>query len=580
MPEGKSWLQVIPVVTHPYLKSPHRSQITFGNVTLTTTMAPQGSEDNQFTVQGYNIVTILKRLEAATSRLEDITIFQEQANKAVGSTARGSTTDSKAQAGAESAASAGAAAGAATAVARDESAPAETPKFVTAFENFLKVFVLPFVESSQSIDPAVGDAAKAFQDAFEEQAKFLALVAHTKKPDVTDQNLLKVLAPINSKIEAISALKDSNRRSNFFNHLNTINEGAPVLGWIISPTPVSFVPEFKDSASFWSNRIMKEFKDKDTKQVDWVKLFLAIFDKLKEYVKEFHAEGLSWNPKGKTLADSLAAVNQEGSQKLAPPAPPAPAAGGSAPPPPPPAALPADLFKDTGAESKEAPSGGMGAVFADLNKGENITSSLKKVEKSQMTHKNPSLREQGPAKKPTPPKKPTSLSSRSNSIKKKPARVELVDGSKWMLENLTSETHPEPIVINAEMQHSVFIGNTEGVTIQITGKGNAVSLSETKNTGVVIDTLVSGVDVIKSVKFGIQVTGRIPLVTIDKSDEGSIYLSQACVDNDTSVITSNTSALNINVPKDGDFEELPVPEQLEHFIKDGKVVSKVVEHAG
>jgi len=34
----------------------------------------------------------------------------------------------------------------------------------------------------------------------------------------------------------------------------------------------------------------------------------------------------------------------------------------------------------------------MSSVFAELNKGEAITAGLKKVDKSQMTHKNPSLR--------------------------------------------------------------------------------------------------------------------------------------------------------------------------------------------
>ena len=34
----------------------------------------------------------------------------------------------------------------------------------------------------------------------------------------------------------------------------------------------------------------------------------------------------------------------------------------------------------------------MGAVFAEINKGEGITANLKKVDKSQMTHKNPELR--------------------------------------------------------------------------------------------------------------------------------------------------------------------------------------------
>ena len=37
----------------------------------------------------------------------------------------------------------------------------------------------------------------------------------------------------------------------------------------------------------------------------------------------------------------------------------------------------------------------MGGVFAALNKGESVTSGLKKVDKSEMTHKNPELRAGG-----------------------------------------------------------------------------------------------------------------------------------------------------------------------------------------
>ena len=36
--------------------------------------------------------------------------------------------------------------------------------------------------------------------------------------------------------------------------------------------------------------------------------------------------------------------------------------------------------------------GGVSAVFADLNRGEEVTKHLRKVDKSEMTHKNPALR--------------------------------------------------------------------------------------------------------------------------------------------------------------------------------------------
>lgn len=522
--------------------------------------AQSSTEESQLNVQGYNIVTILKRLEAATSRLEDITIFQEEASKA-----QKKATSEPSETGTIAAALVNGSAIPSPEKLEAAVEAAPVAKFVTEFELFIAENIDPFVAASKQIDSIVGDAAEIFRDAFAEQAKFLALVAQTKKPDPSDTQIMECLGPINKKIEELTAIKDANRRSDFFNHLNTVAEGAPVLGWVVTDTPTSFIPEFKDSAQFWANRIMKEYKDKEPKHVEWVQAFLAIFDQLRAYVKEYHFKGPSWNANGKTLSESLSAVKDG--------AAPSGAGASAPPPPPPPPAPPANLFEESSTP------GGMNAVFADLNKGEKITSGLKKVDKSQMTHKNPELRKLAVvSKKPTPPKKPTTLSTAIP--KKKPTRKELVDGSKWMIENFTSADVSGPIVIDTEMWQSVFIGNTSDVTIQITGKGNAVTITSTKNTAVVIESLISGVDVIKSQKFGIQITGVVPLVTVDKSDEGSIYLSQKSIDEDLLVVTSNSTAININVPENDDFTELSVPEQLKHSIKDGKLVSEVIEHVG
>lgn len=65
-----------------------------------------------------------------------------------------------------------------------------------------------------------------------------------------------------------------------------------------------------------------------------------------------------------------------------------PSPGSSIPPPPPPP-------NAANASPSQAPSGNMGGVFASLNKGEGVTSGLKKVDKSEMTHKNPELRTGG-----------------------------------------------------------------------------------------------------------------------------------------------------------------------------------------
>ncbi len=76
-------------------------------------------------------------------------------------------------------------------------------------------------------------------------------------------------------------------------------------------------------------------------------------------------------------------------RRRAAPAPRDPAGG--APPSPPPG--PSSRPQDQRAKAPEAPAGGSaGAVFSKLNKGESVTAGLRKVDKSEMTHKNPSLR--------------------------------------------------------------------------------------------------------------------------------------------------------------------------------------------
>lgn len=542
------------------------------------------SEDgqNQFNIQGYNIVTILKRLEAATSRLEDITIFQESASPEVpakdieGNEIK--SIETPLNSGELTDKAAGGSLGSIAEAPASTAVPSKS-NVIKQFESLIADFVDPFVDASKNIDPVVSECAQLLGDAFHEEIGFLEVVVRAKKPSMSDASFLKLLEPINQKISKINELKESNRTSKYINHLNTIGEGAPALGWIVSESP-SMISDFKDGSLFWSNRILKEYKDKDPSHVEWVKQFSTIFDKLKDYMKEFHFEGPSWNATGKPLDEVLKEVKSVSSSS-APAPPPAPTMGGGAPPPPPPP--PASLFNDDKSPaSSSAPTGGMNAVFADLNKGEDITASLKKVSKSEMTHKNPELRKSAPVpQKPSLPKKPVNLStSSSTSIPKKPAKKELVDGAKWIIENYTSADISEPIVIEAEMHHSIFIGNCTEITVHIKGKANAVSLSNSRKTSVIVDSLISGLDVIKSSKYGIQATGVVSMISVDKSDDGAIYLSQESIDNDIQIFSSSATSMNVNVLVDEDYVELAVPEQFKHTISNGKLVSEVVEHAG
>ena len=73
--------------------------------------------------------------------------------------------------------------------------------------------------------------------------------------------------------------------------------------------------------------------------------------------------------------------------------PPAPSAGPGGPPPPPPPP-PADLFDDLKIEENKDDKA-RNQLFADLNKGDDVTKGLKKVTDDMKTHKNPNLRGSG-----------------------------------------------------------------------------------------------------------------------------------------------------------------------------------------
>src|ERR1700737_3635353 len=102
------------------------------------------------------------------------------------------------------------------------------------------------------------------------------------------------------------------------------------------------------------------------------------------------------------------------------------------PPPPPPTPESFMPPKPTTAPAEKGAT--MGAVFSQINQGEGITSSLKHVDKSQMTHKNPSLRE----KKASPrlPEKPAGLrrnASGSSTTAVHKAGKKTLEGVKWVI---------------------------------------------------------------------------------------------------------------------------------------------------
>lgn len=246
----------------------------------------------------------------------------------------------------------------------------------------------------------------------------------------------EAIKPISEAIQATQEIKDKNRGSPFFNHLSMVADGIMLLAWItVQAKPHKLIEESLSSAEYMGNRVMQANKNTDPQHTEWVKTFYQIFKDLSEYTKEYFNSGIVWNPNGKSYKEVIQTLGS-GSATSAPPAPPAPAGG--APPPPPPPPGPPPVFQITEQKAEPAKAGGFSSVMSELSKGEAVTAGLRKVDKSQMTHKNPSLRAgstvpDGPVTRSKSPAPPGTRPPKPESMRaKKPAKKAL-EGNKWII---------------------------------------------------------------------------------------------------------------------------------------------------
>lgn len=519
----------------------------------------------------HNLTTLIKRLEAATSRLEDMAMTLDDPNSPK------HTSPSAAPAPAPAPPEPPKPAPAPVAPAA-----APIPPQIEDFDELIKNDVRNFVELGEKVGGLVDEQAKAFLQAFEAERTYLYVSTKAKKPEPQPPELMTELHKASDNINNI---RESNRASPLFNHLSAVSEGIVALGWFFASKPADFVSEIQAGVEYYGNKVLTDYKEKDRTHVQYIQSYYQIFRSLAAYLRKHYPRGLTWNDKdGIDAKEAFTQVTSvSGSSQGAPPPPPPPVpvlnvpGGGVPPPPPPPPGM---------APVAAAPAPDMSAVFDQLNQGDAITSNLRKVDKSEMTHKNPSLRasstvpdSQGGsanrAKSPAPSKKPKPESMRT----RKPPRKDL-EGSKWFIENY--DNPGEIVEINAQQNHSILISRCNKTIVKVNNKANAIAIDNCHGLSIIVDSLVSSLDVIKSPKFALQIDGVVPTLLLDQVDGATVYLSLQSLN--TEVFSSKCSGINLMLPPkegtDDDTKECPVPEQIKSYVKDGAVVSEIVEHAG
>ena len=61
-----------------------------------------------------------------------------------------------------------------------------------------------------------------------------------------------------------------------------------------SPAPAPYVKTMCESGQFYSNRVLKDWKEKSKTHVEWTRAWIGTLNNLQIFVKEHHTTGLVW----------------------------------------------------------------------------------------------------------------------------------------------------------------------------------------------------------------------------------------------------------------------------------------------
>ncbi|XP_038656196.1 adenylyl cyclase-associated protein 1 [Scyliorhinus canicula] len=425
----------------------------------------------------------------------------------------------------------------------------ELAPFVQAFEELLNGPLTTYWKQSKEIGGDIGEHADLVIETVRMEREFLVIASKCQQPPVNE--LTQLLQPLSNKILQIQEFREKKRASKHFNHLSAISESIPGLGWLaITPKPGPYVKEMTDAAMFYTNRVLKEYKDTDKRHVEWVKAYISFWTELQAYIKANHTTGLSWNKTGPKAATSSAP----------------PSSGGAAPPPPPGPPPPRAETCHSNTSCSRA------ALFDDLNKGATVGSKLKHVSDSSKTHKNPALRNTNAPVHIGPKPFKAATSSPKPAAKKEPPMLEL-EGKKWRVEN--HENVNNLVIQDTELKQVVYVYKCAHSTLNVKGKINSITVDNCKKMGLVFEDVVGIVEIINSRDVKIQVLGKVPTISINKTDGCHIYLSKDSLS--CEIVSAKSSEMNVLVPTNDDFVECPIPEQFKTVWNGKKLETTVTE---
>jgi hypothetical protein len=190
-------------------------------------------------------------------------------------------------------------------------APGETPA-IKAYDAYIKSAIVPLAQSCDDLG-GLQTMGKSLTEAWESIRTIIVLANRSKAPS---EELGVAFAPHLAQTQAaVKNIRDLKLEREWDRHYKAISEMLSCLSWLLyrapKQLPSTVVKDAISSADFWANRIRKDFKGKDEKQIAFCDNIKTALTGLVAYVENYHKVGLAFNPRGISLAEASIRLNDE-----------------------------------------------------------------------------------------------------------------------------------------------------------------------------------------------------------------------------------------------------------------------------
>eukprot|EP00036_Acanthoecidae_sp_10tr_P007722 CAMPEP_0182920620 /NCGR_PEP_ID=MMETSP0105_2-20130417/3602_1 /TAXON_ID=81532 ORGANISM="Acanthoeca-like sp., Strain 10tr" /NCGR_SAMPLE_ID=MMETSP0105_2 /ASSEMBLY_ACC=CAM_ASM_000205 /LENGTH=169 /DNA_ID=CAMNT_0025058047 /DNA_START=33 /DNA_END=542 /DNA_ORIENTATION=- len=156
-----------------------------------------------------------------------------------------------------------------------------------------------------------------------------------------------------------------------------------------------------------------------------------------------------------------------------------------------------------------------------------------------------------------------------------PGKIDRSQPDKIFIEGFDAKEQKEPIIIEdgVTLKHGIFVGKCtgQGLAIVVKGKIKNLTVSGCDSIGVVVDQVVTTVEVINCKKVSVQATEQAGSWVVDKSDRTTIYAPEKSIKDKLVLVSCMSTSTNVMHPdeKGEDTVENPVPDQIQSVFRLG-----------